>query len=752
MSNLQLHFLKTANDGLAMLLTHPSHNVLFDAPLDVDPPYEPNVVMITKNSEDAARSASMFHLVRGTPIAIAKLDAEDLSIEPHMAVPEDKAYGYMIKSKNISIAYAPYLRRSQPWIGGADIAIVDSSCTDLAQIAKTAQRVYVTNIRSNFQKSALAETLTDGDILTIASKQTPTLTKRAARYRQPAKGEGSCGECLHYCPPAPEVAEVEKAVESTEHQVRIRVASPNDFEPGSFRTKELDPEKGISAILGHPRGRSSMAVQALRFDTTKEWTEESAQAWTAEHNYSIAKSAPGTCNLVIGDISAAYTCDDYEPTTLAPLEEVRKSVRQAFGSPGGKRAMAKRLVSMLPDHATYVEPYAGGAALFFAKEPSKGEVLNDLDTNIATAYKDLAEIDDASIRKLQRHDWTVSKNTFKRLKNKTANSAIGRLYTFLYKRGAAYGNYTQPSASHEGKVLKVANRIPAIRDRLQGVTVLNTDALEVIKKYDSPDTFFFLDPPYPTEWKFDGNTGSANANEWQGKDLHALLELLKTIKGKFILTLEEEIEKLMPDQFEVHKITMQRQMSLGPKGKMGEEDELIVCNFPLQSEHLKSASAVQAATSDMELFFDVIDETESDTFAAFAKSSAKKKLLWTVNMVPYKVDIEGHWQDEDEIMQVAHNFLLKDIPIWEEHVHKVNGVFPVQSFTLLADLHIKKSGGERIVPKGSWVTVLWFENDEEWAKVESGDYTSTSVRGFARKRPGSPPADKRLEAKVPAGA
>ncbi|HEY5214942.1 MAG TPA: DNA adenine methylase, partial [Acidobacteriaceae bacterium] len=54
---------------------------------------------------------------------------------------------------------------------------------------------------------------------------------------------------------------------------------------------------------------------------------------------------------------------------------------------GGKRAIAKQIIAALPEHRTYAEIFAGGAQVFFAKEPSKVEVLNDLDGEISNFFR-----------------------------------------------------------------------------------------------------------------------------------------------------------------------------------------------------------------------------------------------------------------------------------------------------------------------------------------------------------------------------
>lgn len=47
---------------------------------------------------------------------------------------------------------------------------------------------------------------------------------------------------------------------------------------------------------------------------------------------------------------------------------------------GGKQMMCGKIVPLIPKHRLYCEPFAGGAAIYFAKEPSELEVLNDTNT------------------------------------------------------------------------------------------------------------------------------------------------------------------------------------------------------------------------------------------------------------------------------------------------------------------------------------------------------------------------------------
>jgi DNA adenine methylase len=293
------------------------------------------------------------------------------------------------------------------------------------------------------------------------------------------------------------------------------------------------------------------------------------------------------------------------------LEYLEKGCRPAFGSPGGKRYLAKTIVGYIPEHKTYVEPFVGGGAVFFAKEPSEVEVINDLDKDIAFAYRFMKKISDEDLKKLKKKNWVGSKSHFENLKKNKPENDLERFYRFSYiMRFSRFKNYV---SSFEGQEADCASTLPNIKERLKDVKIENNDYKESIN-YDSKETFYYLDPPYPdTENKTIGGNIS----------LIELHNFCKKIKGKFMLSLNDGkmANKIFKD-FNIKKVKVLQSFS-NTEGTQEFRKELLISNFPLKKEN------IYLAKSDKE-YYEGLDKWKQDfiyDFAEMAKNLEGKTIL-----------------------------------------------------------------------------------------------------------------------------
>ncbi len=82
---------------------------------------------------------------------------------------------------------------------------------------------------------------------------------------------------------------------------------------------------------------------------------------------------------------------------------------------GGKSTLAQWIVSFMPKHTVYVEPFAGGGSVFFSKPPSELEVINDLNGDIVNFFRVLRERGDELIEVIKntpysREEWRAAHN------------------------------------------------------------------------------------------------------------------------------------------------------------------------------------------------------------------------------------------------------------------------------------------------------------------------------------------------------
>ena len=208
---------------------------------------------------------------------------------------------------------------------------------------------------------------------------------------------------------------------------------------------------------------------------------------------------------------------------------------------GGKHYLAKLIVELIPEHEIYVEPFAGAGHVFFTKERSSVEVLNDADSKIANLFYCVAFHHSEFWSKFRWlvYSRAIRQKLIEKLKGKRVelgdvDSAVGELFLMYsgfggmpYSRGFGYG--VKGWCKAEG--LKNAMlRLRSIHKRLLGnVFIECLDFEDVMKKWDSEKAFFYCDPPYY-------GVGYYYDTPFRKEDHLRLLNRLKQAKGKWILS------------------------------------------------------------------------------------------------------------------------------------------------------------------------------------------------------------------------
>jgi site-specific DNA-adenine methylase len=222
------------------------------------------------------------------------------------------------------------------------------------------------------------------------------------------------------------------------------------------------------------------------------------------------------------------------PETALDLDDVSKGVApwQQFG---GASQYAARLAKRLPEHDTFVEPFAGAAAVLFAKQPAKREAIADLDGEVVHALQYLKGWNDKRAAALDALDWVGSRKTFDRAKKIDPKSASSdqRMWRFLYLRRFGFAGMARYSTTSEGtRATRFLASLAKKAERLRDVEINQADYRKTLDKYDGAGTLFFIDPPYPGEW--DDRVGEVKGSDF---DLADFVERVRKLKGKWIVAL-----------------------------------------------------------------------------------------------------------------------------------------------------------------------------------------------------------------------
>jgi DNA adenine methylase len=168
---------------------------------------------------------------------------------------------------------------------------------------------------------------------------------------------------------------------------------------------------------------------------------------------------------------------------------------------GGKRLLRKKIVSLMPQHRTYVELFGGAMWVLLYKHPSKKvEVYNDINEELVNLWWVVKEKPHELIEELK---WYFpSRAVYNRLNAinpkelDDVKRAVRLIYILKYSFGSTANGFGR-SVSYKPKSLNSTIRLIAkIADRLKTVYVENLDFEKCISLYDTQDTLFYCDPPY----------------------------------------------------------------------------------------------------------------------------------------------------------------------------------------------------------------------------------------------------------------
>lgn len=217
----------------------------------------------------------------------------------------------------------------------------------------------------------------------------------------------------------------------------------------------------------------------------------------------------------------------------------------AFGWYGGKYSHLDWLLPLLPAAQHFCEPFGGSGAVLINREPSPVETYNDLDGEVVTFFRVLREHKDALIEQIGLTPFSREELERACVEPTEGLSDMERARRFYVRARQVRTGLAQTASvgrwahclltSRAGMAGAVSRWLGAVEDlnliaqRLLRVQIEHAPAIEVIRRFDSPETLFYCDPPYPHSSRGDSK---AYAYEMTDEGHRELASVLRGVVGK----------------------------------------------------------------------------------------------------------------------------------------------------------------------------------------------------------------------------
>lgn len=215
-------------------------------------------------------------------------------------------------------------------------------------------------------------------------------------------------------------------------------------------------------------------------------------------------------------------------------------MKQVLKYPGAKARLAGWICGYIPSHDVYVEPYMGSLAVLFNKPRSHIETVNDLNGDVVNYFRVLRDHSEELRRLVENTPY--ARDEYKKAYEYTGDP-IEKARRFCVRCWQGFGcsnRYKNGWKSGQQKVSPnpakawaiLSETMKAAQERLSGVQIENLPALEILNRYDTPDVFAYLDPPYLTSTR----KNYLYAEEMTDADHFLLLEAITKHPGRILIS------------------------------------------------------------------------------------------------------------------------------------------------------------------------------------------------------------------------
>ena len=253
---------------------------------------------------------------------------------------------------------------------------------------------------------------------------------------------------------------------------------------------------------------------------------------------------------------------------------------------GGKSLLANKIISVIPKHETYVEPFFGAGQVFFRKPKSKFEVINDIHGELMNFFLMCKEQRQELINSFEYILTSRDYYNMLRKQNVSKLNKIQKAHRFYYMIRASFGGNFDSAFGTGAKHLNgfqwdmIKPHIDFTHERLINVIVESTDYKKIFEIYDYKDAFFFVDPPYL------GTRQDGYGVTFEHKDFKHLNKILENIKGKFLMTHnDDKIIRNFFKNFNIENVG-KRRSSIVTREYMASE-EIFITNYILEEKHIE---------------------------------------------------------------------------------------------------------------------------------------------------------------------